>query len=752
MIKSFSLSQVKIFDPYLTNAFQKEVDYLMSFEADRLLSFFRETKGLKPKALCYPGWENSEIRGHTLGHYLTALAQAYATTHDSKIYKRLQYFIEELSQCQFENGYLSAFPEEFFDRVETGKPVWVPWYTMHKIISGLITVYHLTKMENALTILSALGSWVYQRTDKWTQEIQDKVLAVEYGGMNDCMYELYKITKKQDHCIAAHKFDEIKLFEQIHDGKDILNNRHANTTIPKFLGALNCYLVYGDKDIFYLNACKQFWDTVTSNHSYVTGGNSEWEHFGEPNVLDAERTETNCETCNTYNMLKMTRTLFQITGHKKYADFYENTFINAILSSQNPKTGMTMYFQPMATGYFKVYSEPFEHFWCCTGTGMENFTKLNDSLYFYQEDMLYVNMYLSSSVKWAEKQLQLSQDSDIPNNDKATFHIRTENEVVFTLCLRVPHWSKNMTVSINNLPCTYDVEKGYVYINRTWKDGDMVEIQFEIKLRYSSLPDNENCVAFTYGPVVLSAGLGTEHIEESTTGVQVRIPKKSSYIKDYIVIKNSSVEHWKEHISEYLIKTENKMEFWLKGTDEDNNLVFTPHYKQFTERYGIYWTLVEEHSDKLQKYLIDKERSDLLKAAEIDSIQIGNDQYELSHHITGSNTESGDRDGYHYRLAKKGGWFSYELQINPLEDTYLQFSYMGSCKSGFCVDINNVQLLEEKNENKSWREITEKSYLIPKELCQGKETVTVKFRAMNEDNTPRIINIIRTTKKVADNQ
>lgn len=749
MIKTFLPSQVKLNDPYLKNAFQKEFDYLNSFDCDKLLCNFRKTKDLTPKAESYPGWEEKEIRGHTLGHYLSALAQTYSTTEDKSIYTKLQYILDELYLCQFDNGYLSAFPEEFFDRVENGKPVWVPWYTMHKIISGLNTVYNLTKLEITLEILSKLGDWVYHRTMKWTPEIQLKVLAMEYGGMNDCMYELFKITKNEKYSIAAHKFDELELFKRIHGGKDILNGRHANTTIPKFLGALNRYFAIGESEEFYLNTCIQFWNMVVDNHSYVTGGNSEWEHFGEPNILDAERTEANCETCNTYNMLKLTKGLFLITGEKKYSDFYENTFMNAILSSQNPETGMTMYFQPMATGYFKVYSKPFEHFWCCTGTGMENFTKLNDSLYFYEGDKLFVNMYLSSSVNWSEKQVFITQDTDIPNTNIASFKINTEEATEFALCLRIPKWSKDINIKINGQNTPISIEKGYALINRSWEDKDTIEIAFKIEVSFSSLPDNENVLAFTYGPLVLSAGLGTEKLEESTTGVIVSIPSKHIEIKDYLIIKGESIASWKKHIVKNLIKTEGKLEFRLRGTDEDNILCFTPHYKQYTQRYGIYWILVEENSKELQKYILKKQYSELVKAAEIDSIQVGNEQYELSHHIAGQNTESGDRDGFHYRYAKNSGWFSYELKVNNVEDNYLQFSYMpGDCQESYGVYINDVLISQEVRGNKSWRQLIERSYLIPKELYSSNTTITVKFQANLQDNTGRIVEIIRTAKKV----
>lgn len=749
MIKSFSMSQVKLIDPYLANALRKEIEYLKSFDCDKLLSCFYVTKGLNPKAENYPGWENTEIRGHTMGHYMKALAQAYSITNDSKLYERLQYLTKELSLCQFESGYLSAFPEEFFDRVENRIPVWVPWYTMHKIISGLISVYRLAKIETAFKIVTKLGDWVVSRTDKWTPEIQAKVLAVEYGGMNDCLYELYKITGSRKYADAAQRFDEVELFRPIHDGKDILNNRHANTTIPKFLGALNRFLALGDEEKFYLDTCEEFWRIVVDHHSYVTGGNSEWEHFGEPDVLDAERTSTTCETCNTYNMLKMTRDLYMITGDKKYADFYENTFINAILSSQNPDTGMTTYFQPMATGYFKVYSKPFEHFWCCTGTGMENFTKLNDSIYFHDGNRLYVNMYFSSLLNWEEKGVRITQNPDIPNTDRVFFTINTEAEAEFTLCLRIPHWSKRTNIKINGEACSFSEENGYLQVRRTWRDQDIVEISFEIAVIPVSLPDNPNVVAFTYGPVVLSAGLGTEKMEESTTGVMVTIPTRRVEVKDYLVIKDQSVDAWKRDIALNLVKTADKLEFRLKGTDEDERLVFTPHYRQHRQRYGIYWYLFAEGSEDLDSYVEQKKQTERIRAAEIDSIQPGNDQYELSHAVDGLYTESGDRDGFHYRLARKNGWFSYTMAVRNDVETFLQIAYIpADCKESFSILINDTLLSHEVIGGAPWNKPVSKIYPIPEEFIGDKGCVTVKFMASAHEPTARIIDVLRTFTKV----
>ena len=387
-VRDFPYGTVKIKDQYKSHAFDLELSYLYSLDPDKLMVGFLETSGLVPEKERYHGWEETEIQGHTLGHYMTAVAQAYGYTGNQELLERLTYIITALEKCQREDGFLFASQEEIFDRVENKRPAWVPWYTMHKILSGLISVYRYTGDETAKKVASDLGGWIYRRCISWTEETKKQVLAVEYGGMNDCLYDLYAITEDDRFIKAAHQFDEMTLFQKLYEGEDILNGLHANTTIPKVLGALKRYLLLGE--FFYLEVAKNFWNMVTEHHSYITGGNSEWEHFGKPDILDSERTACNCETCNTYNMLKLSKELFELTKERKYADFYESTYLNAILSSQNPETGMTTYFQPMASGYFKVYSTPYDSFWCCTGSGMENFTKLHEGAVYRDENTMYI--------------------------------------------------------------------------------------------------------------------------------------------------------------------------------------------------------------------------------------------------------------------------------------------------------------------------------------------------------------------------
>ena len=614
MIRDFALNAVELQDDYLKNAFRLEQEYLLKLDADRLLAGFYEIAGKTAKGKRYPGgWEDQDIAGHTMGHYLTALAQSYKATGDKKMLERLTYVVSSLAECQAESGYLSAFKEELFDNLEQGKQAWVPWYTMHKILAGLISVYQLTEMPAALDVAIRLGSWVSGRVNRWDETMKAQVLATEYGGMNDCLYELYKESGKIEFMMAAEKFDELPLFREIYNDNDILDGKHANTTIPKFLGALNRYITVGEEQEFYLDAARKFFDIVVQNHTYVTGGNSEWEHFGAPKILAEERTNCNCETCNTYNMLKLARGLFRVTGEKKYLDFYEGTFWNAIVSSQNPKTGMSMYFQPMATGYFKVFSRPFDNFWCCTGTGMENFTKLNDSIYYTRDNIIYLGMYVSSRLKEETLGIDIKMTADLPANPVVKVVVDKESEGETKLAFRKPEWSKNgFSVTRKGKNLKTEERGGFVYVSVD-KGTTEIEAAFLPEVAIHELPDNPNVVAFTYGHLVLSAGLGKEEMVSSTTGVNVTVPTREIKIKDSLVITAGTVEEWKQNPDKVLVRQGNTLNFKLSGTDEDKNLVFSPHYARFEERYGIYWELVQGE-EMIQKMPEKKEKKEKKKS------------------------------------------------------------------------------------------------------------------------------------------
>lgn len=615
--EAFSLSDVVLTDHYCVNAFSKEIDYLLSFDTEKLLAGFRETAGIDTKGVTrYPGWENMLIGGHTLGHYLTACAQAYESASIEKgareeLLKKITVIIDGLRECQEKTGtgfifgatILPGGIEQQFDNIEKGMTniiteAWVPWYTMHKIISGLVSVACLKEKvaAQALKVASDLGDWAYKRVSSWDEDLHNRILGIEYGGMNDCMYEVYKLTGKKEHLNVAMAFDETALFKRVSEAKigaNVLNNHHANTTIPKFIGALNRYLVLGETE--YLSYVEKFWEMVTKAHSYITGGNSEWEHFGLDGVLDKERTNCNCETCNIYNMLKMTKLLFMITGEAKYADWYENAFINSILSSQNPITGMTTYFQPMAGGYFKTYSDRHNKFWCCTGSGMENFSKLGESFYFHTKKDIVVNQYISSRVTFNGSMFEMI--TDIPSTDKAVFRVggNFRGKILF----RLPDWlAGDVKVCLNEKEVSFTKSKGYAVLSGPFKAGTEIEITLPMQVKAYNLPDGENTYAFKYGPVVLSALLGTDKMETTTTGVDVTIAKEKvlsgCYFTDTdgnVKVNHGTVKEYIDNINSNLVRQKKTMKFVLKGTDA--KLTYVPHYSQHTERYALYITLTE---------------------------------------------------------------------------------------------------------------------------------------------------------------
>lgn len=718
-LKDVPMCDVELLNSYEQNAFNLEVRYLKKLDADKLLKGFCDIAGVESDAAKYGGWETSSIQGHTLGHYLTAVSQAYATSGDEELKEIADHIVSVLAECQnADTGYLAAIPEDHYTRIEQGNTsgTWVPWYTMHKIMSGLIDAYELTSNAQALSVASRLGDWVYSRTSKWDEAMQYTVLNVEYGGMNDCLYQLYSHTKNENHLSAAHSFDEMTLFDPLYNGKDILNGKHANTTIPKIIGALNRYIVLGKSEEYYLKVAQNFWDIVVNNHTYITGGNSEWEHFGEPDILDAERTNCNCETCNTYNMLKLTRELFKITGNRKYADYYENTFINAILSSQNPETGMTTYFQPMATGFFKVYSSETEHFWCCTGSGMENFSKLDDSIYYKDENSVYVIRYTSSRMIWTEKMLTVTQNENLPN---VTFTV--EGSAQADIVLRVPDWCTEIpSVKINGIDDQTKVKDGFIRLSREWQDGDVIEYSMPMGTEVYALQDNENAVAFKYGPWVLSANLGNNDMQTSTTGVNVTVPLLDCSISDIITVKDGTIENWLSNINENLVKNEGTLNFTLNGTDCD--LIFSPHYLQHKNRYGIYFRLADANTE------IKENEAD--KYTVIDSLPVGNDQYEFSHNLKSDLSNSGNHLGLIFRDAAPGGFFSYDMTVDNKVANYLCVKYFsGDVGRSFRILVDGELFENVVLENVDPGRFYDIYYKIPDELIADKEKITVTFEA-----------------------
>ena len=650
----FELDKVQILDNYYLSAQKSEIAFLKKMDTARLLAGFRTTAGIDTKGVRpYGGWEDSLLGGHCVGHYLTALAQAVKVTGDKELKEKSQTLIAGLEECQKKLGTGFLFGakvedkedvEKQFDILEGKKKgeTWVPWYNMHKVLAGLVDTYKYTGNETALLVAEKLGDWIYERVSKWDLKTNQKVLETEYGGMNDCLYELYSYSQNKHHLEAAQKFDEKALFLMAaKGGKNCLDGKHANTQIPKFIGAIKRYNVLKQlgeakqEDEAYLADAEKFFEMVVKRHSFVTGGISVMEHFRKDYHLDEIRTQTNCESCCAHNMLKLAKELFKATRKKDYADYYETTLRNAIMGAVKTESGAASYFTPMATGYYKTFGEeePEKNmFWCCTGSGMENFTKLGDSIYFRANDTLLVNQYVASKVTWEEKNLVLTQKSDVTKSEEISFVLNALHDKEISdvaIALRIPDWMHGeATIYVNGAEkMTAAGNSEYVLLERNWEDGDVIMAKYPMSVESVGLLDQDAVFAFRYGPTVLAAKLGKEKMGEATwAGIDLTAPLYkvvgNECRKDTIVYgepkttelldnetltiqKETSVNEFVSHIEHYLVRdTESEtLSFHLKGTDADttfeNGLQFVPFNTLNDERYGIYWYFdTEKNNDK----------------------------------------------------------------------------------------------------------------------------------------------------------
>ena len=650
----FELDKVQILDNYYLSAQKSDIAFLKKMDTARLLAGFRTTAGIDTKGVRpYGGWEDSLLGGHCVGHYLTALAQAVKVTGDKELKEKSQTLIAGLEECQKKLGTGFLFGakvedkedvEKQFDILEGKKKgeTWVPWYNMHKVLAGLVDTYKYTGNETALLVAEKLGDWIYERVSKWDLKTNQKVLETEYGGMNDCLYELYSYSHNKHHLEAAQKFDEKALFLMAAKGeKNCLDGKHANTQIPKFIGAIKRYNVLKQlgeakqEDEAYLVDAEKFFEMVVKRHSFVTGGISVMEHFRKDYHLDEIRTQTNCESCCAHNMLKLAKELFKATRKKEYADYYETTLRNAIMGAVKTESGAASYFTPMATGYYKTFGEeePEKNmFWCCTGSGMENFTKLGDSIYFRANDTLLVNQYVASKVTWEEKNLVLTQKSDVTKSEEISFVLNALHDKEISdvaIALRIPDWMHGeATIYVNGAEkMTAAGNSEYVLLERNWEDGDVIMAKYPMSVESVGLLDQDVVFAFRYGPTVLAAKLGKEKMGEATwAGIDLTAPlykvvgnecrkdtiaygePKTTELLDnetLTIQKETSVNEFVSHIERYLVRdTESEtLSFHLKGTDADttfeNGLQFVPFNTLNDERYGIYWYFdTEKNNDK----------------------------------------------------------------------------------------------------------------------------------------------------------
>ncbi|PLS01030.1 glycoside hydrolase family 127 protein [Neobacillus cucumis] len=724
---------------------EKGKEYLIYLDVDRLVAPCYEAASQTPKKPRYGGWESTLISGHSIGHWLSAAATMYAVTNEEELKHKIDYAINELAYVQSldESGYVSGFPRTFFDKVFTGDFTvenfnlaggWVPWYSIHKIYAGLIDVYILTGNPKALEIVTRLADWAKKGTDNLSDEQFQRMLICEHGGMNEAMADLYWITKNEDYLELAIRFCHQAILDPLANGVDELEGKHANTQIPKVIGAAKLYGITGNED--YKNMVIFFWNEVTKNRSYIIGGNSIGEHFGPINKETLGI--TTAETCNTYNMLKLTEHLFQWNHHSEYMDYYERALYNHILASQDPDSGMKTYFVSTQPGHFKIYCSHDNSFWCCTGTGMENPARYTRNIFYKENEDLFVNLFIASELELEEEKIRLRQETDFPRSNQVRIYFDEADEAFLNVHIRVPNWvNGDMALLVNGVQTDAIVKDGYLLISRDWRTGDTIEFALPMEIHTYTAKDNPTKIGLMYGPIVLAGALGKENFPESD------ILEDHLKLNNYPLIEVPSLVADKDRLTEWIKPVEGlPLTFETKEVGQPGNRKVTliPFYSLHHQRYTLYWNLMDEET---YKTFVDKEKDDYekLRAITIDVVQPGEQQPEIEHGIQSHNSNTGYLNVVErsWRDSRGEGFFAYTMKVEPDKQMYLQTTYFGRDKTlfadgkkferDFSILINGQLVAIQKLEGNHSDGLIDMNYEIPLMLTKGKEKVEVKFQS-----------------------
>ena len=506
----FPMKQVRLLPGPFASGQERNRQYLHSLPNDRLAYSFRLTSGLTSSAQPFGGWEkpDSELRGHfNGGHYLSGVALTYASTGDEDLKKKGDALVSELAQCQDanKNGYLSAFPVEFFDRLRDRVRVWAPFYTIHKIMAGLLDMNQLAGNAQALDVLEKMAGWVDSYTAALPYEHMQRILNTEYGGMGETLANMYAVTGNKHYIEIAKRFDKKIFFDPLAEHRDELRGLHANTHIPQVIAAARLYEL--TRELRYRDIAQYFWDEINQERMYANGGTSNGERWlTDPGKLSKEIGPSSTEDCCAYNLLKLTRHVFGWNPGPHYMDYYERTLFNHRLGTMDPETGTTMYYYPQGVNLWKTYGTPTDSFWCCNGTGVEEFGKFTDSIYFHDDNSIYVNLFIASELSWPEKNFTLRQETDFPRQQgtKLTIVSRRPSEVA--IHVRVPYWAQGGSVKVNGqaLP-VFASPSSYLTLRGPWKPGDTIEVSLPMGIHSWRMPDDDTMQAPMYGPLLLAA-------------------------------------------------------------------------------------------------------------------------------------------------------------------------------------------------------------------------------------------------------
>ena len=745
----FALGDVQLLGGPLKDRQELNVETLLSYDTDKLIAPFYEEAGMRPKASKFSNWAG--LDGHVLGHYLSALAMHYADSGDELVKERLEYVLSELKTIQDQNskdnnfkGYISGVPngKSMWLRFKNGDAgaqngYWVPWYNIHKLYAGLRDAYIYAGYEQAKDMFLALCDWGLTITAGLNDSKMESMLGTEHGGMAEVYADAYAITKNTKYLNEAKRWSHKWLLNAMAASNDNLTNVHANTQVPKVVGFARIAELTGDQT--YVKGSEYFWDRVVNKRSIAIGGNSISEHFPSfDNHKKYVEEREGPESCNTYNMLKLTERLFNMDHSAKQADFYERALFNHILSTIHPKHGGYVYFTPARPRHYRVYSKVNAAMWCCVGSGMENPAKYNQFIYTKDESSLYVNLFAASLLNWKDKGVKIKQETEFPKGESAKFTVTGSGS--FDMKIRHPYWVKEdaFKVIVNGDTVVKKSDpSSYVSAGKSWKSGDVIEVLFPMYTHVEELPNVSDYVALLHGPIVLSAKTGTANLNGlvADDGRWSHIASGALESLDQAPMLASKKEDIPSKVTP--VKGE-PMHFkapYLFANQRDANLLLEPFYEVHDARYMMYWMVLTDPSilERLKK---EQEEALALDEKTVDKVAPGEQQPEADHQMKVENSSTGTHQGEFYRDAGQcsggdGGSISYLLETNSEDSLSLMVRYWGNegCTREFDIMIDDAKLVTENISNK-WKkdEFVNVVYPIDDKMVKGKKEIRVTFK------------------------
>ncbi len=764
-VSYFPLQDVKLLNSPFLQAQQTDLHYILSMNPDRLLAPFLREAGLTSKVPSYTNWENTGLDGHIGGHYLSALSMMYAATGDTAVYNRLNYMLNELHRAQqaVGTGFIGGTPGslQLWKDIKAGNiraggfdlnGKWVPLYNIHKTYAGLRDAYLYAGSDLARQMLVDFTDWMIDITSDLSDEQIQDMLRSEHGGLNETFADVAEITGDKKYLELARRFSHKFILDPLIKEEDKLTGMHANTQIPKVIGYKRiAELSQDDKNWNHAaewdHAARFFWNTVVNHRSVCIGGNSVREHFHpSDNFTSMLNDVQGPETCNTYNMLRLTKMLYQDSPETNFADYYERALYNHILASQEPEKGGFVYFTPMRPGHYRVYSQPETSMWCCVGSGLENHTKYGEFIYAHQKDTLYVNLFIPSQLTWKEKGVTLTQETRFPDDGKVTLRIDKAPKKGITLKIRQPQWtghSKEYNVKINgkNEASIVEENSNYLTLHRKWKKGDVITFNLPMKVSLEQIPDKKDYYAFLYGPIVLAASTGTGHLDglyaddsrggHIAHGKQIPLQEVPMLIGNPESIRNSLHK-----------KDDNQLIFTFDGNvypAQNKTLELIPFFRLHNARYAIYFRQANEEQFKIiQKEMATAERKATELANQtVDLIFPGEQQPESDHGIQYEQAETGTNKDRHFRRAK--GWFSYNLKVKE-EAGRIRITIQKNDCNKVAILLNNNKLAVNPTISEADKDgFITLSWLLPQKLKSG--SCPIRFTPDGTEWTPAIYEV-----------